>query len=227
MLCAGKVAYLASGAQQTVAGKNKPGYSAAAASKSSRGAKSKESVDSVIDSKESLRPPDTTPLAQLEKEIDEAMSPARLQYPMSRGNTAASISNTGQARPITQGGPINYSSDAEIFLGRLPGLGKEKAIETIIQGMSEHVHNAQVQERACKVLFMLAESAENQVQIASAGGIESVRAAMAAHLKAARVQVLILLPAHKFLLYWYKSTNTDASPLGCRSRRAARSGTLL
>jgi hypothetical protein len=223
LLCAGKVAYLASCAQQTVAGENKPGYSAAAASKSSTGAKSKESVDS----KESVRPPDTTPLAQLEKEIDETMSPARLQYPMSRGNTAASISNTGQARPITQGGPINYSSDAEIFLGRLPGLGKEKAIETIIQGMSEHVHNAQVQERACKVLFMLAESAENQVQIASAGGIESVRAAMAAHLKAARVQVLILLPAHKFLLYWYKSTNTDASPLGCRSRRAARSGTLL
>jgi hypothetical protein len=47
---------------------------------------------------------------------------------------------------------------------------------------------------------MLAESAENQVQIASAGGIESVRAAMAAHLKAARVQVLILLPAQKLLL---------------------------
>jgi hypothetical protein len=223
LLCAGKVAYLASFAQQTVAGKNKPGYSAAAASKSSRGAKSKESVDS----KDSVRPQNTTPLAQLEKEIDEAMSPAR-QYTMSRGNTAASISSTGQARPITQGGPINYSSDAEIFLGRLPGLGKEKAIETIIQGMSEHVHNAQVQERACKVLFMLAESAENQVQIACAGGIERVRAAMAAHLKAARVQVLILLPAQKFLLYWYKSTNTDAMrPIGCRSRRAARSGTLL
>ena len=94
--------------------------------------------------------------------------------------------------------------------------------------MSEHVHNAQVQERACKVLFMLAESAENQVQIACAGGIESVRAAMTAHLKAARVQVLILLPTQMFLLYWYKSTNTDAMcPLGCRSRRAARSGTLL
>ena len=196
MLCAGKVAYLASCAQQTVAGKNKPGYSAAAASKSSRGAKSKESVDS----QESVRPQVTTPLAQLEKEIDEAMSPARLQYAMSRGNTAASI-NTGHARPITQGGPISYSSDAEIFLGRLQGLGKEKAIETIIQGMSEHVHNAQVQERACKVLFMLAESAENQAQIACAGGIESVRAAMAAHLKAARVQVLILQPVQKFLLY--------------------------
>ncbi len=198
MLCAGKVAYLASFVQQTVAGKNKPGYSAAAASKSSRGAKSKENVD-IVDRKESLRPQHTTPLAQLEKEIDEAMSPAR-QYPMSRGNTAASISNTGQARPITQGGPINYSSDAEIFMGRLPGLGKEKAIETIIQGMNEHVHDAQVQERACKVLFMLAESAENQVQIACAGGIESVRAAMSAHLKAARVQVLILLPAQKLLL---------------------------
>jgi hypothetical protein len=95
---------------------------------------------------------------------------------------AISGENTVTPRLFTSG------SDVESFLGLLPGLMRQGAIETIIRGMNAHTQNAVVQERACNVLSTLAESADNQVQIARAGGIESVRAAMAVHLKIAWVQ---------------------------------------
>ena len=148
-------------------GHDRPAFSAASASMS---AASASMSGKASDSKGKVQSADPMQSAQLVKVIDESVV------------QAISGENTVTSRPFTSG------SDVESFLGLLPGLMRQGAIETIIRGMNAHTQNAVVQERACNVLFMLAESADNQVQIARAGGIESVRAAMAVHLKIAWVQ---------------------------------------
>jgi len=54
------------------------------------------------------------------------------------------------------------------------------SIEAILKAMKELLHRRGVQEQACGALFNLSFNAQNKVKLASLGGEEQVRRAMAA-----------------------------------------------
>ena len=67
--------------------------------------------------------------------------------------------------------------------------GSASLLGRAVAVMSESISSADLQERACKMLWYLSwAQAENQVKIASAGGIEAVVGAMRQHLAVAGVQ---------------------------------------